>query len=63
METQLCRCNNCGTIMIDENPDDQPELTAPENVKNMKELNDIGGFYWACPECLTDEYLQDMYEL
>ena len=68
MKAQLCRCNNCDTIMIDKNPGEQPELLVPGNCKDMIECNDEDtppehGFFWGCPNCLTDGYFQDVYDL
>jgi len=62
-KTQLCKCNNCDTVMFDENPSEQPLLTAPKGTSHMVQLKDEGEFFWACPECQTDEYLQDLQEL
>lgn len=59
-KAQLCKCGNCEAIMYDENPDDQPEVVVPEGVLSMSK--DERGF-WACPNCGTDEYLQDVMEL
>ncbi len=65
---QLCRCNNCMAIMIDENPSDQPEFEIPENVQYMVECNDEDtpaeyGFFWGCPNCLTDGYFIDVTDI
>jgi len=49
--------------MFDENPSEQPLLTAPKGTSHMVQLKDEGEFFWACPECQTDEYLQDLQEL
>lgn len=54
---QLCKCGNCDAVMYDENPDGQPEVVVPKGVLNM--TKDERGF-WACPNCGTDEYLQDV---
>ena len=59
--TQLCRCNNCFTIMFDENPSDQIALVAPSATVNMKKFeHEEGDSLWGCPECGTDEYLMDI---
>lgn len=65
METQLCRCNECGTIMIDENPDGQPYFTAPEGTVEMDRCLDkeTEETFWGCPICQTDANLQDVWEL
>lgn len=59
-KTQLCRCNNCYTVMFDENPSDQPALVAPSATVNMKKFEEDGSSYWGCPECGTDETLMDI---
>lgn len=62
METsQLCKCTNCSTIMIDANPDEQPEFEVKSEYKEMEWFTDDGGF-WGCPVCYTDEYLIDIIE-
>ncbi len=58
----LCKCNNCGTIMIDQNP----QIGAPAFVGDVTKIADMqyidnkeeGGF-WACGICETDGYLTD----
>lgn len=68
---QLCGCNNCDAIMIDENPDNQPELTVEAKfiteMAYIKESEDreepVDGSeycFWGCPNCLTDGYLTDI---
>lgn len=56
---QLCKCNNCDTVMYDENPSEQPELKVPEGTRSMEKFDDEGESVWGCPECKTDEYLTD----
>jgi hypothetical protein len=68
MKTHLTKCAKCGTIMVDENPGNQPKLVAPNGVVNMVMCNDENtdvsdGFFWACPNCLTDAHLIDLFEL
>jgi len=62
---KLCKCNNCDSILIDENPQvdaKEHELTGIE--KNMEYVKDEEAqdcdYFWACPECLTDGYLVDL---
>ena len=61
---QLCRCNNCMAIMIDENPSDQPAFEIPDNVQNMAWVADQRApekeIFWGCPNCLTDSHLIDI---
>ena len=62
----LCECNNCGTIMIDENPQvgakqymvdvtKVPDMNYKTNIVEHEEHE----HYWVCPICDTDEYLKD----
>jgi len=66
----LCKCNNCDTVLIDQNPQanaKEYELTGKEElmvqVLDIDEIVPKGGerhYFWACPECLTDGYLVDL---
>jgi hypothetical protein len=66
MKAKLCKCNNCDLIMFDENPSDQAEFAAPKGTASMVQLEDTQegdlerSFFWACPTCLTDDYLVDV---
>jgi len=60
----LCKCNNCDSILIDKNP----QINAKEydeksddviKASEMIQLDD-DGYYWACPVCMTDEFLDDL---
>lgn len=63
MKTQLCKCNKCDTIMIDMNPTGQSELETDDlDIVGMEFITDKGGGYWACPECLSDNDLVDVFE-
>lgn len=56
----LCRCNNCGNMLIDRNPQveaNKYELKGVE--KDMEELQDEDGNYYVCPVCHCDDYLTD----
>lgn len=62
MKDFLCKCNNCNNVMIDENPKkDAKQIEVPPHVQNMifwhPEKEEA---FWACPTCLTDEYLKDL---
>ena len=67
-KTELCKCNNCDTIMVDENAqiggkrylihDGKTHLNEP--VEEMERCDDMGDGFWACPVCLTDGYLVDL---
>ena len=62
MKDYLCKCNNCDSILIDMNPQiDATEKEVPKDAKYMDYLWDKEGemYYWACPECETDDYLTD----
>lgn len=57
----LCKCNNCGALLIDENPQlDAIELPLQGNEEQMERLEDEDGGFWGCPHCKTDEYLVDL---
>lgn len=57
----LCRCNCCGTILLDENPDcDSPKYALKHTEENMEQQEDENGIYYVCPHCGTDEYLVDL---
>lgn len=58
----LCRCNNCMTIMYDENSaSNSKKIEVPDNVVNMvKAKQPDGDVVWACPKCLVDDYLMDL---
>ena len=56
-------CKYCDTIMYDENPQIDAKFLDTTNlvVLEMVALEDgVGGFFWACPLCLTDSYLTDL---
>ena len=57
----LCKCNNCDTILLDQNPQiNQPLVEVPKVTLGMVQLEDEGGFFWACPKCSTDSFLKDV---
>jgi len=53
----LCKCNNCESILIDMNPKDDTEYQITGNELEMKW--DEKEFAWVCPLCMTDAYLTD----
>nr|UWD58349.1 MAG: hypothetical protein [Bacteriophage sp.] len=60
----LCRCNNCGLILIDENPQvDAPKYQLKGTEENM-ELAPIErtqySYSYVCPHCHCDDYLVDL---
>lgn len=60
----LCKCNKCGTILIDENPQieaDEFELRGDEEYMIWdKDVEDNDDVHWVCPNCYTDGYLMDL---
>lgn len=59
----LCFCNNCNSILIDNNPQIGATLykvVEEINAKEMTELQDEDGFFWVCPTCIVDDYLTDL---
>lgn len=61
-DTNLCRCNMCDSILIDENPQtDSPlyDLKDYPQAKKMVQFHEDDDWFWGCPECKTDAYLQD----
>jgi hypothetical protein len=69
-QDHLCKCNMCDTVMIDENAQPDARLYSydekayckelDETVENMAREDDMGDAFWACSECLTDNYLTDL---
>ena len=66
MKANLCRCNNCDSILIDKNP--QKDAIEHELTGNELEMQWTGGLIefkhdppmWVCPLCMTNAYLIDM---
>lgn len=59
MKTTLCRCNNCYSILVDENPQIGAIEYLIEDSLVLYMDKDADGF-WICPVCGTDEYLIDL---
>lgn len=73
-KVNLCRCNNCDTIMIDSNPqvdakfyqlkndicEDFPDKIIEEMDFIKDEESQDQNYFWACPNCQTDDYLTDL---
>lgn len=62
---KLCKCNNCETVMFDENPtetgfDFDDKDVANYKPEHMAYLEDETGYFWGCPNCETDGYLTDL---
>lgn len=65
MKDYLCKCNNCDSILVDENPQTGAiKKKVPKDFEYMESLWDIGAemWFWACPKCKTDDYLTDNIE-
>ncbi len=60
----LCRCNNCGNVFIDLNPqNNQPKFDAKDYKTLERLFVDISKpelDYWGCPVCMTDGFLMDI---
>ncbi|HEY8365053.1 MAG TPA: hypothetical protein VIK84_05725 [Haloplasmataceae bacterium] len=59
----LCKCLNCESIIIDQNP--QVNATLHNLTGNELEMEKIKGeeegeYFWGCPKCKTDAYLIDI---
>lgn len=59
----LCKCNNCNSIMYDENPQVGATKFDPKTIDveilPMELLNEEGESFWGCGNCKTDAYLMD----
>lgn len=65
-DINLCKCNHCGNILIDENPQINAPLYDLKDYPNALgmvwvsvDINNSETDYLACPVCLTDGYLVD----
>lgn len=67
----LCRCNNCGSILIDHNPQVNARTYNPALADGeLKQFTNLSGngvshdiiYFWGCPNCGTDDYLDDIQE-
>ena len=63
MVTEICKCNNCERLLIDENPQIGTEKVEIENIRvhTMVWIEEENDSFWACPHCLTDDYLTDKF--
>ena len=56
----LCQCNKCNVILVDQNPQvNAPQFELRGDEEEMQYKEDKFGGYWVCPICDTDDYLQD----
>lgn len=59
----LCKCNNCGTVMLDQNA----QVGAPIFMADVKHIADMQymkedgteEYFWGCGICDTDSFLTD----
>jgi hypothetical protein len=56
----LCKCNMCGAILVDTNPQVDAKLYPYEGQLSTEHMVDEEGGLIGCPVCKTDAYLQDL---
>lgn len=60
----LCKCNNCDSVMYDENPcptnQSKVDVSNFEIILPMELINDDGDSFWGCGNCQTDAYLTNI---
>lgn len=62
MKANLCKCNNCDSILIDQNSQigaNEYDLSG-EEIEMQYMQDEDGEYFWACPLCETDDYLIDL---
>lgn len=59
---QFCKCNNCGEVFFDTNPDKQPFFEIPKGngYNELETIEKDGEYFKGCSNCETDEYLKDV---
>jgi len=55
----ICQCNNCDTVMFDENPQIGAKKYSKPNNVIVFTMEFIEGIC-VCPKCKTDEFLKDL---
>ena len=55
----LCRCNNCMSILVDTNPQVGAKKYKDKGYRSLVLLEDNEGYLHGCPDCKTDAYLVD----
>lgn len=60
MKTYLCKCNNCGNVFIDKNPQIDALLHEVKIGEYEQLRRNNTEQTWDCPVCNTDGYLVDM---
>lgn len=56
----FCKCENCETVMFDENPQVDAKEYADVDFPNAVCMSRDEYGYPCCPVCMTDEYLVDL---
>jgi len=60
----LCKCNNCGKILIDENPQTgAPKFELTGDEETMEYFEEADEFFYGCPKCKTDAFLMDLQDV
>lgn len=60
----LTKCNRCGKTMVEPNPnDDVPSFPVPPKMKELSLIYQDGEYFYACPNCKTDEFLQEIHHI
>lgn len=63
MKANLCKCNKCDIVLIDQNPQNNaPEFEIPGQAQGMQFIDNKDGVFWACPVCEDDGSLIDITE-
>ena len=64
-KTNVCRCNQCGNVLIDRNGQVGATLVTPKGseLEMVRFKDKDGDDFWGCPECETDGYLIDLHDL
>lgn len=66
MKANFCVCNNCGSVLLDKNPQinalelDINEYLEMVLLEDEPQQSGESLMFWACPKCLTDSYLSDL---
>ena len=60
IKANLCRCNNCDTIFIDQNSQVDAKVYEIEEGKYSDLSYESKESAWVCPICKTDAFLIDL---
>lgn len=59
-QANLCQCNKCNIILIDQNSQvNAPLYELQGDEVEMQYVEDSDGGLWVCPVCGSDDNLQD----